>query len=322
MALAWSPLSAAIKERKEEIVFLISPFIQSKALSQLQGISQFGHNLSIITRWNAEDILSGVSDLDIYPILKSQGIRLYINKHIHLKMLIYSNNITFIGSGNVTSHGLGFCANPNVEVGVFSSIDFDDWKRIFALIEDSILVDDEMYQKAVEYRNKYRLAPLPLPDFVLNESEKIVKQRRKAFSLNVLPASESPQVLYQNKETICQKSIDLNKLSPFLHDMLIYNLSSDTNEEEFMHDLKTSFLSTQFVSELIAYIKKSAPLNFGHISSWIHDHCSDVPLPYRYEIKKYVAILYTWLAFFVPEISWDIPGKRSQVIYWKQSHLS
>ncbi len=320
MALVWTPLSATIRKCEEELIFLISPFIQASALLQLKKVSHFGQNVSVITRWNAEDVLSGVSDLDIYPILKDLGIRLYINKYIHLKMYIYSNNTAFVGSGNVTNHGLGFCESPNIEVGAFSSIAFEDWKKIYSLIEDSVLVDDEVYQRAVEYRNKYQCTPLPLPAFVLNESDEIIRQHRKAFSLNMLPASESPHVLYQNKGTTSCQNIDLNKLSPFLHDMLIYNLSSDMEEEEFIQWLGDRFLSTQFVKELVVYIKENAPLNFGHISSWIHDHCSDVPLPYRYEIKKYVAILYTWLAFFVPEISWDIPGKRSQVIYWKQSH--
>ena len=322
MALVWTPLSDSLKNIESDILFLISPFIQTKALLQLKEITHFGRNLCVITRWNAEDILSGISDLEVYPFLKERGIRLYINKHIHLKLLVYSNNNAFVGSGNITSHGLGFSPNPNIEIGVFSSIEYEDWKRLFILIDDSILVDDDMYQRAVEYRNKYRFTPSPLPVFVLKESDSIVGQQKKDFSLNVLPASESPQDLFQNKDSILQKDINLYLLSPFLHDMLIYNLSPAMNNAFFLQDLKNKFLSTLFVKELISYIKENAPLSFGHVSSWVHDHCSDVPLPYRYEIKKHVAILYTWLAFFVPEISWDIPGKRSQVIYWNQSHSS
>lgn len=322
MALVWTPLYDSLKNNEEDILFLISPFIQAGALLQLKEITHFGRDLSVITRWNAEDILAGISDLEVYPVLKEQGIRLYINNHIHLKMFVYSNNNAFVGSGNITNHGLGFSSKPNIEIGAFSSIDYEDWKRLFNLIDDSILVDDDMYQRAVEYRNKYRFTPSPLPDFVLKESDRIVRQQKKDYSLNVLPASESPQDLFQNKDSIFQQDINLYLMSPFLHDMLIYNLSPAMNKDFFFKDLKNKFLSTPFVKELIIYIKENAPLNFGHVSSWIHEHCSDVPLPYRYEIKKHVAILYTWLAYFVPEISWNIPGKRSQVIYWNHSHSS
>ena len=89
-------------------------------------------------------------------------------------------------------------------------------------------------------------------------------------------------------------------------------------EEEFMYTLKENFLATAFIKKLVLYIQENAPLNFGKITSWVHEQCSDVPLPYRYEIKMHIAILYDWLAFFVPEITWDIPGKKSQVMYWNQ----
>ena len=94
-------------------------------------------------------------------------------------MLVYSNNNAFVGSGNITNHGLGFSPKPNIEIGVFSSIEYEDWKRLFTLIDDSILVDDDMYQRAIEYRNKYRFTPSPLPDFVLKESDIIVRQQKK-----------------------------------------------------------------------------------------------------------------------------------------------
>ena len=39
-------------------------------------------------------------------------------------------------------------------------------------------------------------------------------------------------------------------------------------------------------------------------------HC-----PYRWEVKDNTRILYDWLAYFVAEVTWDVPG-FSQVIYW------
>lgn len=316
MALVWTPLVNSLVEIQEDLVFMISPFIQETTLKRLENICKFSKKLAVITRWNAGDIISGASDLAIYPFLKSKGIRLYINKSIHLKLLLYSNNRALVSSGNITDHGLGFAQVPNVEAGLFSHVDFEDWKKIFFLIEDSILVNDEMYLRAIEYRDKHKDHAPIIPEFVISETDKIMQIKKKEFSLGALPASESPHSLFKHRMCACNTKIDIETQSPYLHDMMVYNLSPTMDEAEFMNSLKNSFLAAPFVKKLVSYIKENAPLSFGAMTVWVHEHCSDVPLPYRYEIKKHIAILYDWLAFFVPEISWDIPGKRSQVIYW------
>lgn len=318
MALVWTPLVNSLKNIKDDLSFLIAPFVQKNALELLLQDTNLGKKTAVITRWNAEDILAGVSDLSVYPFLKDLGIPLYINQNIHLKMLIYSSNKAFVGSGNITDRGLGISKNSNIEVGLFSQIDFDDWKQVFSIIENSILVNDKMYQKAVEYREKYKKTPPPIPKFIIDESNVITQSQQKAFSLNVLPASKTPRELYQNRKNCLDAEWDIRTQSPYLHDMLIYNLSPAMGEEEFMYTLKENFLATAFIKKLVLYIQENAPLNFGKITSWVHEQCSDVPLPYRYEIKMHIAILYDWLAFFVPEITWDIPGKKSQVMYWNQ----
>jgi hypothetical protein len=36
-------------------------------------------------------------------------------------------------------------------------------------------------------------------------------------------------------------------------------------------------------------------------------------------VKDSTRIFYTWLSqYFFPDVTWDVPGQRSQVIYWQK----
>ena len=71
--LIWSPLFNKLSEKDDTLIFLIAPFIQKDALDKV--LNLFKHDdLKIITRWNESDLLSGVSDINIYPYLKQKGM--------------------------------------------------------------------------------------------------------------------------------------------------------------------------------------------------------------------------------------------------------
>ena len=83
-----------------------------------------------------------------------------------------------------------------------------------------------------------------------------------------------------------------------------------------MERLGSAFLSTPFVVELVQLLKEEGSLSFGQVNDWIHSKCDDVPLPYRWDLKKNTHILYDWLSTFASEISWDRP-RHSQILRWK-----
>jgi len=52
---------------------IVAPFIRKNALLSLLKNCENPNEISVITRWTGEDIVSGVSDLDVYPLLKEMG---------------------------------------------------------------------------------------------------------------------------------------------------------------------------------------------------------------------------------------------------------
>ena len=106
-------LSDDIKE-----LLIICPFISLEGLKSIFSILENPKNIKIkiITRWRKLDIISGVSDIKIYPFLKKNNISLYHHDSIHLKVFIKEKKHCLFGSANITLAGIGLSSNPNLEI--------------------------------------------------------------------------------------------------------------------------------------------------------------------------------------------------------------
>ena len=118
--LLLSPLFTHVRNYFEKTIptnqiFLYVPYIKRKILEKL--LEDVENTVTIITTWHPNDLLTGSSELKLYPFCKERGITLYINNKIHLK--VYSVNLTsaIIGSGNISQRGL--MPNGNYEAATF-----------------------------------------------------------------------------------------------------------------------------------------------------------------------------------------------------------
>ena len=111
--LIWSPVGTAIEKRLEggeELKLIIVPFIKMDALTQLLKSQANLRGLKVVVRWRPQDLLAGVSDLEIYEYLRNCGCALFLNSRIHLKLYIFSDNTAICTSANLTMKGLGYWA--------------------------------------------------------------------------------------------------------------------------------------------------------------------------------------------------------------------
>jgi hypothetical protein len=311
--LVWTPtydyVAQKIREKKR-LELVIAPYIKREALKQLLDECEDVSNLKVIVRWDPQDIIVGVSDIEIYEDLKAKGIPLYRHSSIHLKMLVFNQNWAFHTSGNITQSGLGLRANPNIEVGAQIQLEPKDWVEIYKLLENANLIDDALYEKACEYKEANKSKPDPLPPLDLEPTED------KAFSRFSLPAIQSPEKLYEIYQNPGSFNDDDELFSAFVHDISLYNVASGLEKEQFFEQLGVSFRAHPFTESVAGFIKGNESTRFGEMNAWITSQCSDNPTPYRWEIKQTTNKLYDWLAYFLEEITWDVPGARSQVIHW------
>ena len=311
--LVWSPVYKILEERiqgNDNIILILVPFAKIAALQKLHWLNSKKVKIKVVCRWRPEDIVAGVSDLEIYPFLKQSDCELYINSNIHLKLYVFASNTAFNTSGNMTLRGLGYSESANIEVGNMVSLTTSDWTKIYDVINSSRLVTDDIYQRFKEYSAKHPPVSRPLPPIDLMPAA-------KSYTISSLPATDSPKKLADFYFSHEQQEGSLEDIRRAAHDLAIFGIPSGLSSSDFDKRLGDAFSKTPFVTDFIAFLKNSRSLRFGAVNDWIHNKCEDVPLPYRWEIKENTRIFYDWLVHYQRDISWDRPN-HSKVIYWKK----
>lgn len=312
--LVWTPTFkyvAQMLNEKKRLEYIISPYIKRKALKQLLDECDDTSNLRVIVRWDPKDLVYGASDVEIYEDLKSKGIALYYHQSIHLKILVFNRNWAFHTSGNITQKGLGLSDNPNIEVGAQIRLNQRDWEEIDKVFREAVLVDDDLYEKFKHYTQENKLKPDPLPQLILEPLH------LKPFSNFNLPATQSPEKLYEIYENPDVFKDDDDLLSACVHDINLYKIDLGLDKEKFIYKLGSGFQKDPFIQAVVGYIKEKDSVRSDEMNAWITSQCSDNPTPYRWEIKEATNKLYDWLSYYFQEITWDVPEAHSQVIYYK-----
>ncbi len=307
--LHWTPLADQLLTPRGDCLLLIAPFIQRKPLENfIDSLSDIS-SLQIITRWNSSDIVTGVSDLEIFPFLNDLHVPLYVHSSIHLKLTVFNNDLAFHTSGNITNNGLGLSHAPNIEIGCYVKLNANDWRKIHTLMHSSTAVDSHAYEQAKQYVDANGQKQPPLPPFSVT-----TESGEKQFSRHSLPFVQSPELLWH----YYSDDIYGESRASYIHDLVLYSVDEpNLTRDEFFCRLNVSFKNHPFISSLASMIRHRRSLHFGAVNSWLTEKCSDQPVPFRWELKPVTNRLYNWLEYFFEEISWDRPN-HSQVIYWNK----
>lgn len=294
----------------EEIVILFSAYIKTDIIRLLNTKNNIKQ---IIVRWEIEDLVKEVSDIDLYLYCKENNIQLFRNTRIHLKVAWNFDSKLLFGSANYTNKGVGESPNFNYELsGLNETISFSDKIYLNTILKSSSLVDDEYYKQLKELVDNVLVTKITYPEL----EEKTIETN--SFLLSELPMSLSPDDLYD----VAVRSEDYDSLEQncAAHDIALYQIDVFQEYSKFKLELKDKFNSHPFVLALKNNIKTQSlkSLNYGKVVQWIRENTTTVPTPRSWEIKEQqmVNILYTWICFFDEDYSWNVPGSRSEVIYY------
>ena len=129
-------------------LMILCPFISLSGLKKVLGKLNLNDKIiNVVTRWRKIDVISGVSDIEVYPFLKEKKISLYHNDYIHLKTLIRDKKECLLGSANITDAGLGLSKSPNIELITTESICSKDYACFQKILDDSFEIDDNFYKE-------------------------------------------------------------------------------------------------------------------------------------------------------------------------------
>lgn len=293
--------------RSGDIRYIFTPFIQNNALASV--VPADDSDTVIVTRWRLADLVSGVSDPDVFEWVREHGCTLKIHPKLHAKVYSWDLDTALIGSSNLTNSGMGLVNQSNVEVlhGP-TKLPVEAQFKLRRTEKEAKLVTRDDYQKAVEYLEN---AATEKPDYgTINIGED------PEFLVSHLPMTEEPDALISvlaGDQSRGLEDLELEERQCVLHDVATYSLEGLRGEPEanVREGVKQRFLDHEFVKMIV---KKMDPcIQFGEMKVVVQDNCTDVPTPSRRELTGNIQVLYNWFPKVAPgRFEHDIPGSHSE----------
>lgn len=286
-----------------EKIQIASAFVKLEPFARLAEASCRNSNKLLVSRWQFCDLVSGVSDLEVYEIAKRLGWKFYFHQDLHAKVYLFDEEF-FAGSANLTNRGMaGGPPSGNIEFSIKSSasVDISGWLEL--LTASSIEVDDELYSAIradVESYMAFAENRIPIRKGFSQTVSNIIYRRKPepTLFLHDLPRTSSPYKIIESQP----KNDDVK------HDLQVLGLSTKASLDQ----VRTAFQISPGFTWLLSAIGKE--LYFGAITSKLHDSLRDEPKPYRSEVKKCLVNLLNWSVVLFPEqIVIDRPNHSQRI---------
>ena len=294
---------------------VFSAFIRIEAL---ETIESWLLPREVFVRWQIRDILNRASDFqELFHYCRENNINLYRNTRLHMKAIWDGEQSLFFGSANITARGLGLVEPSNIELNGFTDqLTLADRAFLNGVIQKSQLVTDELFEKL-----KAQVDALPKPPEP-TEPPSLPETEIDYFLISQLPMTDSPQLfvdMYLGRE-----EGDEQQQSCCAHDWALYEVPNGLEEQALKNHLKTRFNDHPFIQAFKQVVRdrvdnygrpeRDNSMRFGAVKEWFQQNTTTVPIPRRWELNEYISVLYDWIVFFDQNYSWNVPGRRAQVI--------
>lgn len=296
-----------------ESITLFSAYIK---LNELKEINVDHKIKQIIVRWEIEDLCKSVSDIEVYNYCKENNITLFRNTRLHMKVLWNNKSNVVLGSANITGKGVGEKGNYNYEINAAAEIDYTDIQYFYNVINKSQFIDANLYSKIKKAVDEIKLPKIDFPEIFVEDNKNF------NFLLSQLPMSFSPKSVMDNYFTIKTENLSSDDINYIMHDIILYNINSLSENLDIYEILKYNFNSHPFILEFKRFVMNQdrKSIHYGGCVKWLQENTTTVPIPRSWDLKKdqIVNILYNWVCFFDSNFENDVPlGGHSQILYYR-----
>ena len=125
---------------------IAAPYIKANALQTVLAEVTSGASLICITRWNLQDLSVGASDIECRTIVKDFGGSFRLHPSLHAKYYLI-DDVVLVGSANLTSSGMGWSCQPNLEILCRAGNDFDAHSFQQEMLEDAREISDDEFAR-------------------------------------------------------------------------------------------------------------------------------------------------------------------------------
>lgn len=276
-------LGQSLEKAKDEIIIL-SAYVKKVGVEWLiEKLINKKIKCTIISRWDKSDLAQGSSDIECYELCKINKWQFKILKDLHAKIMLVDKNDLFIGSPNLTGHGMSLIPVSNKEMGVKLEANLSDINIIKNLIEEAILVDDQIYKEL-------KLWKVNLPEFKKTKFPDFPSSLKTKFNEN-LDKIWVHNFPWSNVEDLLSKDTNNKNI---LHDLELFGLE---NRNIDITKINKSFTDSKVYKWLLNVLNKenNKEIYFGNLSNIIHNSLLDDPRPYRKNVKELQKNLFNFL---------------------------
>lgn len=248
----------------------------------------------LVVRFKMEDIISGASDLEIYPYCKEKGWKLFFRMDLHAKTYVFDRMRCIIGSANATKSGLSVGGVGNFEMASYVELEKNDQIILDRLLLGSVEINDYIYSQMIEAIRSYQTKSGNAINWPIEITELFINDYSVLFSED-FPSSYDPTEINDD-------------------DLTCLNLSYGADIEE----IRTAFLLNKSYLWLVDLIKnhENQEMYFGSISAALHNSLLNDPKPFRKDVKQLLSNLLNWVvALNIEEIEVDRPNHSQRVRY-------
>ena len=250
-------------------------------------------NLTVVIRGRLSDFRSSAASLEAIKLLLDAEHKVFFNFALHAKVFYFRDQI-LVGSSNLTANGLNLLERGgNLELSTVVTASEQNRLIVERIVKTSLPIEKDTVQKLEDYIST-------LSDAVTNTEQKWPTAFFDEDHDMVIWCSDLPD--FEFNQSITEDHKIWGEIARFL-------------EGGQVLDATKLFEGTRIYRWLYKFVSSANErgLNFGAISSELHDQLSDDPSPRRKNIKNYQQNLYSFIERIDCELELFRPN-HSQVL--------
>lgn len=261
----------------QQSITMASAFITDAGYSWLNPLANHLSKKLIIGRFAPSDFCFGASSFSVLARALDDGWKLGLSPNLHSKVTIVDSQKIFLGSSNLTSHGLGLNSKDQKESNVF----FETETKPSEILDHLLMGTRFLTEVHVEQ----------MEDFMKSLSIEETK----------IELTEWP------KNIVADISDDGRFFSSDFPDVSLNEIGTKPScffSELHGSDPKKTFISSNAYNWLVKKLNSDTTsyTNFGWLTKHVHESLLDIPPLQRADVKVITALLFDFVEAFSDEI--------------------
>lgn len=279
-------------------VIVLSAFLKENALQWIYENTKV-QKISVVSRWQRQDLVAKVSDLSCYRFCRENSIKFGIALGLHAKVYCIDGQV-LVGSANATSSGLALSSRYNDEFGVCVAAGSAVRTKLLDYLSSVTWIDDKLFSMI---SNEFNQIPKSAQSVTQNWSDNLQLELEKTNNyiwVHELLFNEPSQL--QERYEVESNLVD--------HDFELLGMEKD----KFSIDQAiVAYRNSRAFKWCYNIVRTNGTLSFGGLTAKLHDAVLDDPTPYRREIKVLTQVLFAWAKLY-PSVFEIIRPNYSEVI--------